>query len=71
MGAYLANRRNLGPHIVPVYRDNMAYGGDEFIALLPLADRQCAAKVANKILSAFEQELEIPGHKLCVGASLV
>ncbi len=46
------------------------YGGDEFIVLLPGADRECADRISRKILAALDKELELSGHNLRVGASL-
>lgn len=47
------------------------FGGDEFVCLLPdIADRRDAGLVAQKLLSALEQPVEVAGHQFKVGASI-
>lgn len=47
------------------------YGGDEFVCLLPdIADRHDASLVANKLLAALENPIEVAGHYFKIGASI-
>lgn len=47
------------------------FGGDEFICLLPdIADRQDAARVANKLLASLDQPVEVAGHRFKMSISI-
>ena len=47
------------------------FGGDEFVLVVPCrGDRDVPAMVCDSILNAFEQPLEVAGHRLYVGISL-
>lgn len=45
-------------------------GGDEFAVLLPLADGEAAANVADKLLAALAPPVPVGAHMLHVGASI-
>lgn len=45
-------------------------GGDEFAILVPDADKEKARLIADKIHDSVEQELELDGQKMFVGASI-
>lgn len=46
------------------------YGGDEFIVLLPTANKEIAVTVSKKILAVLSEQVQTDGRKLSVGASL-
>lgn len=47
------------------------FGGDQFVCLLPdIAERQDAARLANKLLAALDRPVEVAGHRFKVGASI-
>jgi diguanylate cyclase (GGDEF)-like protein len=65
--------RQVGPRLAASLRaaDTVArLGGDEFAVLLPGTDETGAARVAQKMLAALEQEFQLEGESLDVGASV-
>jgi diguanylate cyclase (GGDEF)-like protein/PAS domain S-box-containing protein len=47
------------------------FGGDQFVCLLPdIATREDALLVANKLLAALAQPVEVAGHQFKIGASI-
>jgi diguanylate cyclase (GGDEF)-like protein/PAS domain S-box-containing protein len=47
------------------------FGGDQFVCLLPdIAMREDAQLVANKLLAALAQPVEVAGHQFKIGASI-
>jgi diguanylate cyclase (GGDEF)-like protein/PAS domain S-box-containing protein len=66
--------REAGARIVRSVRatDTVArVGGDEFAVLLPaVGSRDVAERVARKILTAFEEPVDVDGHKFDIAASI-
>ncbi|SDL93186.1 diguanylate cyclase/phosphodiesterase [Oryzisolibacter propanilivorax] len=52
-------------------RDTVArLGGDEFVLLLPGANAEGAARVADKMQQAARQPVQLDGHELCLSPSM-